>query len=280
MEEGTQFMSDPFTAAGFNVNEQADWDRLAMMTAGQGETVTASKRSYRRWTLDCGVELWAHIRGAGEVVGLSPHFDGRARLATRVVKLLPRHTPFDIAVGCWTTQAAPIIEADGEEPVDGNFPFVFDTPDGATYHTLTLPQPTTIQLTAFAFEVSAYPNEAAFATAQHNSETPLAAQAFIPTAAITSRNQAPPASALIAGVIKQSETLENRVGGKTFEWARIETHGGEIDVLASPATVQGDIVTGGILHGSFWLSGRILEGTHRESGLLNRLRDRIKGPAQ
>jgi len=268
-------MSDPFTAAGFRIASQDDWDRLAMMTAGQGDSIFSHGRSYRRWALDCGVELWAHIRGSGEVVGLSPHYSGRARFSAKVVKLLPRRSRFDIALGAWSTAAESITDMDGGSPIDGNFPFVFDTPDGANYHTLELPQHASIQLTAFAFEMNAYPHADAFAAAQRDSETPLATQAFIPTAAITSGNPSPPASAIIAGIIKRRETLENRVGGHLFEWARIDTHGGELDVIAAPNTIVGDVLDGGVLHGAFWLSGKVIDGKHGKRGVIDRIKDRI-----
>ena len=275
MEVGTDYMSDPFFAAGFKMDGHRDWEQLALMAAGQGESIIARKISYRRWVLDCGIELWAQVKGAGEVVGLNTHFNGRARFQTRIVKRLPRERRFDTAIGGWSVAAPPISEAGEAEPIDGNFPYVFDTPDGAVYRTLDLPQVVPVQLSAFAFEVHSYPNEEAFALAQKNSDAPLAARAFLPSAAISSSTPYPPASALIAGVITQTETLENRVTERTFEWARIETHGGELDVIVAPDSLTGDLVTGGILHGSFWLSGRILSGSHHELTLLDRLKDRI-----
>ena len=265
-------MSDPFTSAGFNLQQQEDWERLALIAAGQGDTISAGRITYQRWRLDCGVELWAHVKGAGSVVGMSIHFDGRARFKARLVKRLPRKSPFDIAVGAWAFDTiSPSNSSEKNDTMPGDFPFVFDAPDGATYGNLLLPQISEIQLAAFAFEVSTYPTEAAFAAAQQHNETPLAARAFIPTSAFAQTSNAPPASVLLAGVVLQTEQLENRVGGSQFTWARLETYGGEVDIIAAPRTIAGDVVTGGVLHGSFWLSGRVTAGQRRKPGFMERL---------
>jgi hypothetical protein len=44
--------------------------------------------------------------------------------------------------------------------------------------------------------------------------------------------------------------------GAEFWWAKVRNYGGEIEVLADPEDVAGEIVEGGVIKGSFWLSGR------------------------
>jgi hypothetical protein len=46
---------------------------------------------------------------------------------------------------------------------------------------------------------------------------------------------------------------------QAFWWARVRTLGGEFDVVADPEIVEGTIVQGGVIGGSAWLSGRIVQ---------------------
>jgi hypothetical protein len=49
----------------------------------------------------------------------------------------------------------------------------------------------------------------------------------------------------------------NTASGGEFVWARVRTLGGEVEVAADPAIVRGEVVAGGIVTGSFWMTGRI-----------------------
>lgn len=45
--------------------------------------------------------------------------------------------------------------------------------------------------------------------------------------------------------------------GATFVWAKVQTYGAVIDLVADPVLLDRRVVTGGVIRGSFWLSGRI-----------------------
>jgi hypothetical protein len=65
------------------------------------------------------------------------------------------------------------------------------------------------------------------------------------------------ARAAISGRVLATQTITNPVTSQKFYWARIHTQGGELDVVADPQVVQGQLVVGGVIYGSFWLSGRL-----------------------
>ena len=59
------------------------------------------------------------------------------------------------------------------------------------------------------------------------------------------------------GIVLDSSVLVNPATGRAFQWARVRTFGGELDLVADPEVVTGAFVTAGVVTGSFWLSGRV-----------------------
>lgn len=53
--------------------------------------------------------------------------------------------------------------------------------------------------------------------------------------------------------------LINPATGASFHWAKVRTLGGEVDVVADPEVLNGSLVVGGVVNGSFWLSGRLFK---------------------
>jgi hypothetical protein len=50
----------------------------------------------------------------------------------------------------------------------------------------------------------------------------------------------------------------NVLTGRAFYWALVETLGGAYDVVIDSRGLSGVPAVGGVLSGSFWLSGRII----------------------
>lgn len=66
-----------------------------------------------------------------------------------------------------------------------------------------------------------------------------------------------PAHAMLTGHVVQTGVRVNELTGVGFRWASVVTLIGEIDVVADPAVVAGEPTPGGVVEGTFWLSGRI-----------------------
>jgi hypothetical protein len=62
---------------------------------------------------------------------------------------------------------------------------------------------------------------------------------------------------MFTGTVVDAERLVNEYSGGDFWHARVRTLGGEVDVVADPQAIEGELVPGGIAQGLFWLSGRL-----------------------
>jgi hypothetical protein len=60
-----------------------------------------------------------------------------------------------------------------------------------------------------------------------------------------------------------AEEKINTLTGHAFYWALVDTYGGAYDVVIDPSLLPGVPAVGGVISGSFWLSGRIVVRTQR-----------------
>jgi hypothetical protein len=264
-------MPSNFSTIGFNINTEREFEDLVMTAAKQGESIQAGGITYIRWDASDGAELWVQISKAGEIIGANPHFRGKAKLTTSVTKRVRRQNDsvLDGAFHCWANPA--------DAPESGNYPFVFDCPHAALFADTALPLRTTLQLAAFAHEISVYDSQEHFYATQ-DSKLPLAAESFIPSGLFMldeRKKEEPESTAIFAGSILATEAYTNPAGRGAYVWALVKTLGGEVDVVADRALLPSLPVVGGIMTGSFWLSGRMeipkQDTPQRKPGLLNRL---------
>src|SRR5205085_2604545 len=119
-----------------------------------------------------------------------------------------------------------------------------------------------VQLTAFAHELQAYESEAAYAATQSGA-VKFATESFIPAglfnAATNEQNTPPQAYAIFTGRVLDTALITNPATEREFCWAHVRTLGGELDMVADPDLLDGYLTKGGIVGGSFWLSGRFSE---------------------
>lgn len=239
------------SAIGFEMTTADDFGRWQQHTARTGRVIPVQGGYYIRWEVGQGAELWAQANEARELIWLNPHFGGMAGFRIALVARLPRpDTPLEGAFYGWVNGTA-------DDPESGAFPLVFDLPDAAVHEALELPAVYEVQLAAFAHRLDAFVGEAAYLTAQEGS-IPYAPQSFIPTGLFVEEGQVPPAAAVFTGHVLATNVRLNPTTQKIFYWARVATLGGEVDVVADPEVVVGRLVVGGIVSGSFWLSGRLV----------------------
>ncbi len=247
-------MPNLMTSLGFPVASEEDFYHFATQAVEQGEPLDVGTGTYLKWSTGNGIELWAQLDRNDVLVGLNPHFTGLARLTARLMARVLRAegTELDGAFHAWA-------DPDEENP-EGVYPFVFDTPDYSTYEALSLPVIADLQLTAFAHQLKGYPSEADYYEAQ-SGEIKFASESFIPEGlfeAAQDGNPAPEAQAFFTGCVEDAAAITNPATGVEFYWARVRTLGGVIDVVADPEVLEGPLVTGGTITGSFWLSGRLV----------------------
>ncbi|HLG12981.1 MAG TPA: hypothetical protein VJH03_00435 [Blastocatellia bacterium] len=250
-------MASHLSDIGFKVDDEDSFADLAEVALREGERLPAPNGTYIRWSPGAGVELWLQLDRGGDVIGLNPHFSGdgrvRAGIQERVTGRM-RETELDGGLCAWANPS-------DDAPESGDYPFVFDLPDYALTSSIQIPSIVTIQLAAFAHEITGYDNDDAYYAAQPE-ELKFASESFIPAGLFSpdgDRTDPPQAQAIFSGHILKSSSLINPHSGRAFWSLRVQTLGAEIGVVADPSMVSGSFRDRGVVHGVFWLSGRLID---------------------
>ena len=253
-------MPSHFSTIGLPVNDQAEFAALADRMGPLATPEEVEDGVYWRWLSPCGAEVWLQANNENELVGMTPCFAGKARIRVLLTDHIHRadDTPLEGAFRGW---ADPMEDS----PESGAYPFVFDVVDYGKYSRIPLPAIVTAQVAAFAHEITIHPNLEAY-NASQTGEVKFASQSFIPSGLFLpdGESTAPPRStAIFTGHVLAAETKTNSLTGAIYYWALVETLGGSFDVVVDPELCEGAPVIGGVLTGSFWLCGRLIETTER-----------------
>lgn len=242
-------MANHFSTIGLIIQDRDDFIEHVKAVCQNGELIHTDQGIYIKWEIGEGAQLWAQSNKNKSILGMNPHFSGSGRMKVRIEKRIKRdnHTLLDGTFYGWAG-----ITDDNEE----EYPLVFDVPDMDRYSSIEADEVVTVQLAAFAHELVIYDNEEEFKELQ-DFEPKLAAESFIPTGLFNSDKQET-ADAIIIGHVLETKKIINSYTGLTFYWARIKTLGGEMDVVADPEVLIGNLTVGSVLSGTFWLSGRIV----------------------
>jgi len=249
-------MPSHLSSIGLPVNEQADFAALADRIGPLSTSIEVGDGIYWRWSSECGAELWLQGNTDNELVGMTPFFSGNARVRVRLTARVARSgdTPLEGAFHGWA-------DPDEEDPESGAFPFVFDAVDYSKYTAITLPSIVQAQIAAFAHEISVYPTLDAYKASQ-TGELKFASQSFIPSGLFSPEGgstEPPGSTAIFTGHVAATETKINSLTGVKYYWARVDTLGGSFDVVIDPELCDTTPVAGGVLSGSFWLCGRLIQ---------------------
>ncbi len=261
-------MPSQFSALGFQVASAEDLAALASRVAERADTIDAADGQYLKWAPPSGEQLWLQVRRNGDALGMNPHFGGkstvRATLEARVTR--PSHTPLDGTFLAWANPP-------DDGTLGGEYPFAFDCPDAATLASADLPLTVTLQVAAFAQQLTVHQSEAAYDRDQQVQGLSFASRSFIPSGLISPSGEpvVPPEShALFTGHVIEASERHNSLTGEPFWWALVDTVGGTFDVVIDPALIGEAVVPGNVIAGWFWLSGRLRQ-PERRGGWLGRL---------
>ena len=247
-------MANLFATLGFDIDTEEKFSAQSLMVAEAGDRIALpGGGEYRRWSPGAGIELWAQITG-NQVVGMNPHFAGETTIRAGVSARF-RDPGLSALDGMYQVWPEPVTD----DPETGSTTFVIDAPDFALHSRLKLPVIAPVQVSAFAFELDAFGSEEAYAESQ-TGELKYAPESLIPSGMFgADMSLADPVrpEAHFTGRVLDSELRINPSTGFPFRWMRVRTWGGEMDVLAEPSLIAGEVVEGGIVAGTFWLSGRV-----------------------
>jgi hypothetical protein len=244
------------TTLGFIVTTEQDFRHYVYQTTEFGEKIETRNGSYTYWSPGQGIELWAQTNLHRRLLGMNAHFRGETSIRVQVTGRIPRYGS-SILDGAFYSWASP---EQGDKNA-GLFPFVFDSPDYDVYDWLPIPCVAHVQLAAFAYYLRCFSSEQQFRSSRYAGK-PSMPLAFAPSGLFTpdGKVRRPAlAEATFSGRVLAAEMVTNPVTWQKFYRARVQTLIGELDVVADPQVIQGTLVNGGMIHGEFWLSGRLVD---------------------
>ena len=214
-----------------------------------------AKGEYRILTSNAGPQLWAAVDRRGRVVALTPHYAGTAACRARLTDRITRadESRFEGAFDGWAVSESLTSAVDAS---CDTVPLLFDAPDYLAHLELRLPALVDVQIAAFASECTWHCDLEAFDAAQATAELPLAEQAFLYLDLFQDDPQRA-ATAILSAQVTETALQVNELSEANFRWASAHTLIGDIDIVADPAVVEGEPTAGGLVNGTFWLSGRI-----------------------
>ena len=251
-------MSSHFACIGFPVQDMDAYWKLARRAAEEGERAAAADGSaLARWAPGAGVEIWAHLNPAGEVLGAVPFYS--TGLANRISVIGTGDDPDEEMEGWIDGWLEPVEE---DEPFSGAFPLRADLVNYALTRTrlASFPTPQRIELVALAHEAELFDNEAAYARAPGDVYR-------IPLGSFTSAahfgadedtDAVQESAALFSGRIVSAQAQVNPVTGARFWWIQVMPQGATLHVFADQETLGREPAEGCILSGGFWMLGKLL----------------------
>jgi hypothetical protein len=241
-----------FSTIGLAVQTDPELLDLVERAMATAERFPTPHGTYLRWADPSGAELWIQLNAENELIGVNPHFGGRSRVRVLLTHRLDTGSP-SVLDGRFHGWADP-EKAEAEQ--SGAYPFLFDAPDAVCHAELTLPQEVDIQVAAFAHDVQVYSNAKAFDAAQ-TGDAWETSRTFIPTGLMTGGDGELRAEAAFTGHVQRSERRANQLTGYEFIWCLVSSTGGTFDIVADPELLPKPPPTGGVITGTFWLTGRI-----------------------
>ena len=245
---------------GFPTPDEQAINEMIMHVLEVAKPVKSARGFYLVYTDSSGAEIYLQGNFDQELIGFNPHYAGTSRRRVGLTRLIERDSSeLDGGFHAWANPS----EENGE--MAGEYPFVFDVPDFRVVEIAEFPQTVEIQLTAFASnDFKIFDSEEDYQAAQE-SDLPYASKMFVPVGlfAFDEADGSIDLSVVrpvgkLAGEIKEFELRTNELSGEKFYWFLLDTYGGDVDVVVDPKYVAEEPKTGGIVSGTFWLSGRVV----------------------
>lgn len=246
---------DHFRTVGFTL-ERDELASLLQRAIDGGRLIEAPHGDYRVWTPGAGAELWVNLyRRDGntrELAGANPHFASDARMLA-IVEAVEPNAEFALEgeLYAWASPG-------GDE--HGLYPFSASVPDfDASLAARDVPFRATLALAGFAHELRWWADEASHAESARAEPTGFAETSIVPVGLFGSNAGRARSQAIVTGTIAGSELRYNPATERPFRILRLDTYGGQIDILGAPEVVQGEPLIGGVARATCWLTARIVD---------------------
>lgn len=226
----------------------------------EGELIKAGGSEYLKWSVGEHVELWTRVNDGKAEPIFQSYYASDARMTVALVEKTPRQDK-TLSDGAFLCRGGGFAGADW---VAGRNPLIFDTPDFHRYDGLSLPRVCAVHLTGFAFRVNGFENEE-----EYDEAYPEDANGYcwdyrhlIPAFVLQPRGEGgelQSAHARVSGFVRDAGIITNPETGLDFCWARLDTLGGDVDIVFAPDRLSGYLVAGGIAAAECYLYGRLAE---------------------
>ncbi len=222
------------SSIGFHIKTQEEFHDLIDGVARACNAIPVAEGAYLRWIDRSGAELWLQRDKSGSLIGVNPHFNGPSRLRIGLTDRIerPDGSVLDGAYHAWMAPRS-------DNPGDGEYPFVFDSPDARIHPGLDGPTLAQVQIAAFPSEITVFESKDEYEACHAGEEVRFAPQSFIPVGLFQQREAQPPrAYALFTGYVRETRRLKNAFTKNEFVWAAVETLGGSFDVVLDPTLAK------------------------------------------
>lgn len=245
---------------GFYDSGFRDHYRTYQRLCEKGELIEAGDFKYLMWSVGGQVELWTRVNDGKAEPIFQPYFAGKARMKVALLEKMTRREQ-SLSDGAFLCRGGGFA---GGGWVAGRNPFIFDTPDFHRYDGLTLPRVCDVHVAGLAFNLHAFEDEDGYDEAYPATEKGYCwdYRHFIPMLMGEPRKEdgeLQSAHAEVSGYVRDAGLITNPETGLDFCWARLDTVGGEVEVVCSPDKLDGYLVNGGVAVASCYLYGRLAE---------------------
>lgn len=246
-----------YSCVGLSLRDAADVTRLAERAAREGRALrTEAGLGLRRWELGGGVELWAEVGPRGEPLGVLPFF--RPPVQHTAAVLAAGADPENAEEG-WAEMW--LDPSDPGEPYTGSFPLVCDLVDylAVAGRLQDLPLVTPVQVVGFVHELRAYRDALEWAAVQQQTgfRLPLHTLASTAHTALDDTNpDRPEATAMLAGVVRKVEALENPLTHARFRSLRVDVGGTDVPLVV-PEKLSHGLEAGYLVQAAAWMLARL-----------------------
>ena len=243
-----------FRSVGFTL-EPDEFQSLLQRAQSNGASFVTPNGGYIAWTPGAGAELWLNLETREEarvLRGVTPNFTGGGRMRVVVERFeRDRDYPLEGEMLAWSEPA-------GE--AHGLYPFSATVPDFDQIAERELPFTAELAVAGFASDFSWWPDKTTYEDAIAKDETRFGARSFVPVGLFGDNVGRARSYGLVNGTLRTISHHVNPATERPFVHARVETYGGEIDIVAPPERIVGEPNVGAIVRSTCWLVARIVEG--------------------
>ncbi|NLT15728.1 MAG: hypothetical protein GXY05_15485 [Clostridiales bacterium] len=254
-------MPDHYADMGIRIEGQEEMERFVFDLARESRIHKINSGILGVANIDDRVEFWIAGNEEGQIEAVSFNAVSSNRNLLKIDRIVDEDdSPIPTICAWYSSEVAHRTQDDyGIE-----YPIVFEAVNYGLRKQTEAEEIIQVQLTAFANNMSIYEDDKAY---YKLSNSPMAPESFIPSGTFTpdgNETDPPTADAIFCGHILYAERLFNSKGGLWYWHIAATCQGCVFDILASDELAAEAPKAGGVVSGSFWLSGKIFAGTDAE----------------